>query len=77
MSMAYVRRFYGVPAIRGRRVSYLGREGRITSADHRLRVKFDGDSFTSIIHPTEEGLVYLDGYISDATDREVGSPDPL
>lgn len=64
MSMSYVRRYYGVPAIRGGRVSYLGREGRITSADHRLRVRFDGDTFTSVIHPAEDGLIYLDGWVS-------------
>ncbi|MGX9346369.1 hypothetical protein [Microbacterium sp. KNMS] len=72
MSMSYVRRHYGVPATRGRRVSYLGREGRITSADHRLRVRFDGDNFSSIIHPTEEGLVYLDGYVSEPAADEMG-----
>lgn len=66
MSMQYVRSYYGVPAKRGGRVTYLGRPGRITSADHRLRVRLDGDTFSSIIHPTEDGLVYV-------TDREDGS----
>lgn len=61
MSVAYVRRHYGVPVQRGRRVSYFGKPGRITSADHRLRVRFDGEGFTSVIHPTEVGLIYLDG----------------
>ena len=65
MSMAYVRRYYGVPARRGARVTYNGRPGRITSADHRIRVRFDGDNFSSIIHPTEEGLIYLDGWVGD------------
>lgn len=58
MSMQYVRNYYGVPAFRGQTVTYLGRTGRITSADHRLRVRFEGDNFSSIIHPTEDGLVY-------------------
>ncbi|AXA95439.1 hypothetical protein [Microbacterium sp. PM5] len=62
MTLEYVRRYYGVPAIRGRRVTYMGRPGRITSADHRIRVRFDGDEFSSIIHPTEEGLVYLGAF---------------
>ena len=60
MTTVYVRAYYGVPAARGRRVTYNGRPGRITSADHRIRVRFDGDPFASIIHPTEDGLVYLD-----------------
>lgn len=59
MSMQYVRRHYNVPAARGRKVTYDGKPGHITSADHRLRVRFDGDRFSSIIHPTEDGLVYL------------------
>lgn len=59
MSMSYVRHFYGVPAQRGRKVTYEGRPGRITSADHRLRVRFDGDTFSSIVHPTEDRLIYL------------------
>ena len=63
MSMGYVRRYYGVPAFRGRRVTYNGRPGVITSADHRLRVRFEGDNFSSIIHPTEDGLVYLEGWL--------------
>lgn len=60
MSMTYVRDYYGVPAKRGALVSYEGRRGRITSADHRLRVLFDGDKHTSVIHPREDGLKYLD-----------------
>lgn len=59
MTMEYVRSFYRVPAARGRRITYEGRPGRITSADSRIRVLFDGDKHPSIIHPTDEGLVYL------------------
>ena len=62
MTMKYVRDYYGVPVIRGRRVTYLGRPGRITSADYRIRVLLDGDKHPSIIHPTEEGLVYLGAF---------------
>lgn len=59
MSTKYVRDFYGVPAARGRRVTLDGVPGRITSADHRLRIKFDKDKHTSIVHPMEDGLIYL------------------
>ncbi len=62
MTMKYVRDYYGVPVVRGRRVTYNGRPGRITSADHRIRVLFDGDNLSSIIHPTEDGLVYLGAF---------------
>lgn len=60
MSMEYVRNFYRVPAKRGRLVTYNGSPGRITSADSRIRVLFDGEKHPLIIHPTDEGLVYLD-----------------
>lgn len=62
MTMRYVRDMYRVPVIRGRRVTYNGRPGRITSADYRIRVRFDGDNFSSIIHPTEDGLIYIDAF---------------
>jgi hypothetical protein len=53
MSMIYIRKAYGVPAKRGGRVRYRGREGTITSAcGPHLRVRFDGDKRTSILHPT-------------------------
>jgi hypothetical protein len=63
--MDYVRRIYGVPAKRGGRVTYTGsadgkpRRGTITSADHRLLVRLDGDKHPSAFHPTWE-LTYGD-----------------
>lgn len=62
MTMKYVRDYYGVPVKRGRRVTLDGAPGRITSADHRLRIKFDKDKHSSIVHPTEDGLVYLGAF---------------
>lgn len=57
MSMAYVRRYYGVPARRGRLVAYQDgynlHLGRITSAPHQY-INIGGRPF----HPTYE-LVYL------------------
>jgi acyl dehydratase len=59
MSMEWVRASYGVPAKRGGRVrlgpeftSWAGREGTITSADHRLRARLDGDKSPIVLHPT-------------------------
>ncbi|MFC4373348.1 hypothetical protein ACFO5K_04465 [Nocardia halotolerans] len=62
MSMKYVRDYYAVPAKRGGRVRYTGdgapRLGTITSADHRIRVRLDGEKRPRIFHPTWE-LEYL------------------
>lgn len=66
MSLEFVRHSYRVPAKRGGRVrlgdgfgaGLRGREGVITSADHRLRVRLDGDKHTTVLHPTWE-LEYL------------------
>lgn len=52
MGMAYVRSQYGVPAKRGMRVTVDGRSGTITSADHALRVRFDGERHPVSAHPT-------------------------
>lgn len=53
MSMAYIRRHYGVPAKRGVRVIANGRPGTITSADGaRLRVRLAGDTRSTVHHPT-------------------------
>lgn len=61
MSLAAIRRQYGVPAMRGARVTFDGREGRITSAFRgRLRVCFDGETRSRIIHPTWEVTYHLD-----------------
>jgi hypothetical protein len=52
-SFDYVRRYYGVPAKRGMRVTVNGLPGRITSAAGQyIRVLFDGDTQSSLCHPT-------------------------
>lgn len=63
MSLAYVRRRYGVPAYRGAQILYTGgetpRRGTvISSADHWLRVRWDDDAQRAILHPTWE-IQYL------------------
>lgn len=60
----YVRRAYGVPAGRGRRVRirYSAseiREGSITSATHYIYVRLDGEKRPKPFHPTWE-VQYLD-----------------
>lgn len=60
MSLPFIRRTYGVPAFRGRKVVYsppgkAPRAGVITSAKGSyLRIKFDGDKKThwGAYHPT-------------------------
>lgn len=53
MSMAYIRRHYGVPAKRGMRVTALGDPGVITgSNDARLRIRLDGHRHAGLYHPT-------------------------
>lgn len=55
--MAWVRKYYGVPAYRGGRVIYDG-EGRdefgtITSASNgRLNIRLDGQKHPNPFHPT-------------------------
>ena len=60
--MQRLRKYYGVPAKRGGRIlfEHTGAKGRITSADrgHRLRVLFDGETRTDVVHPTWK-VVYL------------------
>lgn len=53
-SFDYVRRYYGVPAKRGMRVTvYNGQQGRITSgAGHYIRVRLDGENWSRHFHPT-------------------------
>jgi hypothetical protein len=62
--MDYIRRYYGVPAKRGGRVSWTTikgvRHGTITSASNYLYVRFDDSGYTVPLHPTDPGLVYLD-----------------
>lgn len=53
--MDYIRRFYGVPAKRGRRVRFKGVPGTITgSCNARLRIRLDGDKRSGVYHPTWE-----------------------
>lgn len=53
----YVRDTYGVPAKRGGRVVYQGKEGTITSATHYVHVRLDGEKTPRRYHPKD--LVYL------------------
>lgn len=60
----YVRRVYGVPAGRGRRVRIRYspsdiREGSITSASNYVYVRLDGEKRPKPFHPTSE-VQYLD-----------------
>jgi len=53
MSMDYVRKRYGVPAKRGKRVTVDGKSGRITSAKGGyILVRFDGMPISIPCHPT-------------------------
>jgi len=59
MSMAWVRKAYGVPAKRGMRVVYTGSgapvSGTIRSAcTGRLKIQMDGFNSTKSYHPTWE-----------------------
>lgn len=57
---AYVRKRYGVPAKRGRRVVANGKPGVITrSAGHYIRVRLDGEKRSGYWHPTWH-MLYLD-----------------
>lgn len=63
MSMAYIRKTYGVPAKRGARVEYTGcgkkMAGTIRSAHGgHLRIQLDGQKHAGNYHPTWE-LRYL------------------
>lgn len=50
MSLPWVRRTYGVPAIRGGIVRFDGQPGRILSATHHLHIRLD-DGKSVWIHP--------------------------
>lgn len=57
MSMEYIRKTYGVPAMRGGRIEYSGKgflqTGTIKSAKNgRLKVLMDGDKNAGSYHPT-------------------------
>lgn len=58
MSLSYIRQQFGVPAHRGRRVTVNGRRAVVQGASgDRLRVRFDGDTQSCLVHPTM-GVVY-------------------
>jgi len=63
MSMAYVRRYYGVPAQRGMRVIWQTRRGVlagvIVRATNYVHVRFDGERRTCPLHPLDHGLSYV------------------
>ena len=55
MSAEYARRYYGVPAKRGMRVTVEGQPGVIVSFPGQyIGVRFDGEKITSRCHPTWE-----------------------
>lgn len=59
-SADYIRRYYGVPAKRGERVTVDGKAGRIVGFDGpHLRVRFDGERRIYNAHPTWR-VAYLD-----------------
>lgn len=53
MSMEYVRRYYGVPAIKGGVIHFDGQRATILSATHHLHVRFE-DGTKGWLHPTWE-----------------------
>lgn len=65
MTMAYIRKTYGVPAKRGGRVEYTSdakftTQGVITgSSGPYLRIKLDINRVALRFHPKTDGLVYL------------------
>lgn len=74
-AMESIRRYYGVPAHRGKAVKYKGRPAVITSAIRNtyLRLRFDGMKTTDrfVYHPLFE-IDYLDGidYYARYLERE-------
>lgn len=56
MSFKYIQDYYGVPAKRGQKVKYRGKEGVITSAKGQyINIRFDGDAVaTGPFHPISE-----------------------
>ncbi len=52
-SLSWIRGYYGVPAFRGRPVTFEGRPGRITgSSGPHLLVRLDDCDYPLILHPT-------------------------
>jgi hypothetical protein len=67
MAMAWIRRNYGVPALRGGRVKFKGKLGTIVgSSGPYLRVRLDGEKLSRVYHPTWK-MEY------EAADRQPGA----
>ena len=63
MNCEYARKYYDVPAEIGRRVDYKGQSGIIAEdRGHYIGVNFDDQKVSLVhnVHPTEEGLKYLE-----------------
>lgn len=64
MSMAYIRKTYGVPVARGRRVEVRKSNGalfygRITRATHYVFIRLEGERHARPYHPTDPAIRYL------------------
>lgn len=70
----YVRRFYGVPAYIGVRVSVRGRDGALVNhrpSDQYVYIRFDGDRRVSgPYHPTDEITYRPEVSVEAMTPRE-------
>jgi len=74
--MEHIRKMYNVPARRGGRIRFLGRDiGTIVAARHgRLRVRFDGQKYIAFLHPTWE-VEYLPNK-EFKTKNDIGGKNP-
>lgn len=74
-SFKYVKEYYKLPFIkRGMRVCNHGRPGKVTSANSRVRVLFDGWTKPVNCHPTWEMIYYAEdgSVLADFTERPKG-----
>jgi hypothetical protein len=71
--MEHIRKRYNVPARRGGRIRFLGRDiGTIVAARHgRLRVRFEQQKYIAFLHPTWEVE-----YLPNAPDQARLQPSP-
>lgn len=59
--LAYIRNYYRVPAYKDFRVKWRDKIGVIVgSSGPHIKVLFDDEKNASILHPQEEGLIYID-----------------
>lgn len=57
--MEYIRKYYNVPAKRGGRIEFKGKQGTIVGSSRPyLRIRFDGEKAIYTYHPTWE-IKYL------------------